>query len=106
MVHLNRYMHIIVTIWVIFIINSSGHLGVWIDLGDNKPGMKLQPRERGQDWKNYVVNRKVVRSPVDLESLPAGEYAQGVCFIGWTKLYKRSIARKATLPGNDLATTN
>jgi len=32
---------------------SSGHLGVHVDIGDNKPVMKLQRRERGQDWKNY-----------------------------------------------------
>jgi hypothetical protein len=50
---------------------SSGHSGVWIDLGDNKPGMKLQRRERGQ---NYLVERKVVISPVDIETLPAGKY--------------------------------
>ena len=56
------------------LIISSGHKGVWIDLGDNKPGMKLQRRERGQDWKNYLVDRRVVKSPVDIETLPAGKY--------------------------------
>jgi len=53
---------------------SSGHKGDWIDLGNNKPGMKLQRRERGQDWKNYLVNRRLVKSPVDIETLPAGKY--------------------------------
>ena len=53
---------------------SSGHLGVWIDIGDNKPGMKLQRRERGQDWQNYLVNRRVVKSPVDIDALPSGRY--------------------------------
>jgi hypothetical protein len=53
---------------------SSGHTGVWIDLGSNKPGRKPQRRERGQDWQNYLVNRRVVKSPVDIETLPAGEY--------------------------------
>jgi len=53
---------------------SSGHKGVWIGLGDNRPGMKLQRRERGQDWKNYLVNRRLVKSPVDIETLPAGKY--------------------------------
>jgi len=50
---------------------SSGHKGVWIDLGKDEPGMKLQRRERGQDWKNYRVNRRLVRSPVYLEKLVA-----------------------------------
>lgn len=45
-----------------------------IDLGNNQSGMKLQVRERGQDWKSYLVNRKVVKSPVDIETLPAGKY--------------------------------
>lgn len=53
---------------------SSGHTGVWIDIGDNKPGMKLQRRERGQDWKNCLVNRRVVKSPIDIERLPAGKH--------------------------------
>jgi hypothetical protein len=53
---------------------SSGHLGVHIDLGDNKPGRKPQRRERGQDWQNYLVNRRVVKSPVDMEALPQGTY--------------------------------
>ncbi len=56
------------------LIVSSGHTGVWIDIGDNKPGMKLQRRERGQEWKNYLVNRRLVKSPVDIETLPAGKY--------------------------------
>ena len=53
---------------------SSGHKGVYIDIGSNQPGMKLQRRERGQDWKNYLVNRRLVKLPVDIEALPAGEY--------------------------------
>lgn len=55
-------------------ISAGTHTGVWIDLGNDKPGMKLQRRERGQDWKNYLVNRRVVKSPVDIEALPAGKY--------------------------------
>jgi len=52
-------------------IDSWGH---WIDLGPDKPGMTLQHRYRGQYWKNYQVNLKVVKSPVDIEILPAGKY--------------------------------
>ena len=48
--------------------------GAYIDLGKDKPGMKLKRRERGQDWKNYLVNRRLVKSPVDIESLPPGKY--------------------------------
>ncbi len=55
-------------------ISAGTDTGVYIDLGKDEPGMKLQRRERGQDWKNYLVNRKVVRSPVDIEKLQAGEY--------------------------------
>ena len=57
---------------------SSGHTGVHIDIGDNRPGMKLQRRERGQDWKNYLVNRRVVKSPVDIDVLLAGKYRLGL----------------------------
>jgi len=53
---------------------SSGHKGVWIDLGKDEPGMVLQRRERGQDWRNYLINRRLVKSPVDIEKLPSGRY--------------------------------
>ncbi len=47
---------------------------IYIDLGKDEPGMALQRCERGQDWKNYLVNRRLVKSPVDLEALPPGKY--------------------------------
>jgi hypothetical protein len=53
---------------------SSVHTGVYIDLGNNKPGMKLQRQERGQDWQIYLVKRRLVKSPVDIETLAAGKY--------------------------------
>jgi len=59
---------------LIYCLTATGHLGVWIDLGNNAPGLKLQRRERGQDWENHLVNRRVVKSPVDIETLPAGKY--------------------------------
>jgi len=45
----------------------------WIDLGKDGPGMKLQRLKRGQDWKNYLVKGRVVKSPVDIEKLPPGK---------------------------------
>lgn len=48
-----------------------------IDLGRNEPGMTLQYRdvERGYIvWHDYKVDGKVVKSPVDIDVLPAGKY--------------------------------
>jgi hypothetical protein len=48
-----------------------------IDLGRNEPGMTLQReyREGGKlVWRDYQVDGEVVRSPVDIENLPAGKY--------------------------------
>ena len=53
---------------------SSGHKGVWIDIGNNKPGLILQQRKRGDRWRDYLVDGKQVVSPVDIETLPAGKY--------------------------------
>ena len=50
---------------------------IWIDLGKDEPGMSLQReyRERGRlVWRDYLVDGKPVRSPVDIESLPLGRY--------------------------------
>jgi hypothetical protein len=43
------------------------------DFPKNEAGMTLQRRD-GTYWVNYKVDGKVVKSPVDLESLPAGKY--------------------------------
>ena len=47
---------------------------LYIDLGNNKPGMTLQRRESGQEWKDYRKDGKKVKSPVDIDTLPAGRY--------------------------------
>ncbi len=36
--------------------------------------MTLQHRERGSGWVNYKQDGKLVKSPVDIDTLPAGEY--------------------------------
>jgi hypothetical protein len=48
-----------------------------IDLGKDEPGMVLQFRdvERGNIvWRDYTVDGEVVKSPVDIDRLPAGRY--------------------------------
>jgi hypothetical protein len=49
------------------------HPFIHIDLGKNKPGMTLQ-RLDDREWVNYKVNRKMVKSPVDIDALPPGRY--------------------------------
>jgi hypothetical protein len=49
------------------------HPPINIDLGKDEPGIILQCRD-GNDWVNYKVDGKVVKSPVDIDSLPAGRY--------------------------------
>ncbi len=43
-----------------------------VDLGKNKPGMILQRLE--DEWVEYKVDGKVVKSPVDIDALPTGRY--------------------------------
>ena len=48
-----------------------------IDLGNDQPGMTLQReyREGGKlIWRNVVEDGQVVKSPIDLDALPAGVY--------------------------------
>ena len=48
-----------------------------IDFGKDEPGMTLQFRddERGYIvWRDYRVDGEVVKSPVDIDSLPPGKY--------------------------------
>jgi len=52
----------------------AGDLGVYIDLGNDEPEMTLQRRVRGEKWRDYLVDGKPVKLPVDIESLPSGEY--------------------------------
>ena len=52
---------------------SAGDLGIEIDFGTHQPGAILQRQEEGM-WKDYLVDGKPVREPIDLESLPPGRY--------------------------------
>ena len=48
-----------------------------IDLARDEPGMTLQYRnvERGRIvWRDYTVDGEAVKSPVDIDALPAGVY--------------------------------
>ena len=44
-----------------------------IDLGEDEPGMTLQ-RHEAREWVNYKVDGKVVKSPVDIDTLAFGKY--------------------------------
>jgi hypothetical protein len=48
------------------------HPFISIDLGRNEPGMTLQRLE--DEWVDYKVDGKVVKSPVDIDALPPGRY--------------------------------
>ena len=50
-------------------IAEGTHSPVQIDRGNDEPGMTLQ-RWDGKEW----VDCKVVKSPVDIDALPAGRY--------------------------------
>ena len=56
---------------------AGTHPPIDIDLGKDEAGMTLQCeyREDGSRvWRDYKVDRKVVKSPVDIDALPAGRY--------------------------------
>ena len=57
-------------------IHAAGDLGVLIDFGDNWPGSILQRREGWlcDVWRDYLIGGKKVTAPIDIETLPAGEY--------------------------------
>jgi hypothetical protein len=49
----------------------------WSDLDSNEPGMILQREYREGRylvWHDFKVDGKVVKSPVDIDALPAGVY--------------------------------
>jgi hypothetical protein len=61
---------------------ASTDLGVWIDLGNDEPGMTLQYRdvERGYIvWLDYQEVGEVVKQPVDIEVLPAEVFRLAQC---------------------------
>jgi hypothetical protein len=53
-------------------ITESTHPFLHLDSGNDEPGMTLQRLE--DDWVDYLVDGKVVKSPVDIDKLPAGVY--------------------------------
>lgn len=58
-------------------VHQLGHLGILIDYGDNKPGSILQHQIRKHDryfWQDYLVDGQPVAAPVDVNTLPPGEY--------------------------------
>lgn len=55
---------------------SAGDLGIEIDFGTHQPGAILQRLEVAA-WKDYLVDGKQVREPIDLESLSPGQYRMG-----------------------------
>lgn len=60
-----------------FMIVSGSYPPITIDFGKDEPGMTLQFRnvERGQIvWRDYKVDGEAVKSPVDIDKLPAGRY--------------------------------
>jgi hypothetical protein len=50
---------------------------LWIDLGKDKPGMRLQ-REYREDghlvWRDFLLDGGNVTTPIVIESLPSGLY--------------------------------
>ena len=58
-------------------ITAGTDTGVSIDLGSNEPGMTLQREYRdGRNlvWRDFKVDGETVKSPVDIDALPAGKY--------------------------------
>lgn len=58
-------------------VHQLGHLGIVIDYGSKEPGSVLQHqiREAGRwAWQDYLVDGKILTAPVDIETLPPGEY--------------------------------
>ncbi len=45
---------------------SAGDLGLEIDLDNDKPGRTLQRLHR-DEWRDYRLQGKLVKSPVDIE---------------------------------------
>ena len=56
---------------------AGTHLPINIDVGSNEPGMTLQReyREGGKlVWRDAVKDGQVIKSPVDIDTLPFGRY--------------------------------
>ena len=52
---------------------ADTHTGVRIDLGNDELGMVLQRLDGGVRV-DYEVDGEVIKSPVDIDALPAGRY--------------------------------
>ena len=58
-------------------ITAGSYPPISIDFGKDEPGMILQYRNVERDrivWRDYTVNGDQVKSPVDIDALPAGRY--------------------------------
>ena len=55
-------------------ITAGSYPPISIDFGKDEPGMTLQRKVKRDQWNDYLVNNKPVKSPVDLDALPAGKY--------------------------------
>ena len=58
-------------------ITAGSYPPIHIDFFKDVPGMTLQYRDvkNGQIvWRDYTVDGQAVKSPVDLDALPAGKY--------------------------------
>ena len=56
---------------------AGTHPPIYIDLGKNEPGLTLQREYREGSrtvWRDVVKDGKVVKSPVDVDALPAEKY--------------------------------
>ena len=58
-------------------ITAGTYTSISIDFGKDEPGMTLQFRNVKRDqivWRDYTVDGEAVKSPVDIDALPAGVY--------------------------------
>ena len=58
-------------------ITAGSYPPISIDLGKDEPGMTLQReyREGGYlIWRDVIEDSRLVKSPVDIDELPAGRY--------------------------------
>jgi len=56
------------------VITARTYPPIHIDLGKDEPGMTLQREVKRDQWTDYQVDGEPVKSPVDLDALPAGKY--------------------------------
>jgi hypothetical protein len=49
------------------------HPSINIDSGNDEPDMTLK-RLDGKEWVDYKIDRKLVKSPFDMDELPVGRH--------------------------------